>query len=440
MIDSLDYRLHSDTHAIHKIILEEGSLEDADSEIKALLNLKSNTDQGAYKIWFEGNDEQITSDENIDSLLSQIIKTNPVIQWEDGIFATNLIYNEEPLRVIWARDPIRFEGATSTQELNVFVSISASYAHHEMAEFLKALLIIAGVVIWTGIGGLFAVLRWGLRPLEQMAEKMEQVFGHPLKDSVMNTADTVKELHPFVTSWSRMLKRLSISMEENKRFTADASHELRTPLAVIKSTLQLARSQKRTSEFYEKAIDESLEDINRMNLLIDKLLELSRLDYLLPPETFKSIDMEQLIEGLITQYEPVARNHGKTLQKTLCQAQIEGDEVQLGQMLVNLLHNAIRYSPEKSTLSVNMQKTETYLKVIVHDEGGAITPQEQFQIFDRFYRIDKSRNRNSGGTGLGLSIAYEIAQRHDGTITVSSSPGIGTDFTISLPVSRHQSL
>lgn len=439
MINSLDYRLQSDVRSILNITVDRGSLDDARSEIEALLKPAANPDQDTFKIWFEDNNRFIASDENIDALLLQVIDTNPVIQWKDTFFQCDLIYNENPVRMIWAKCPIRFEGETSTRELNILISTDASFAYHEMAEFLRALLIIVGIVVWAGIGGLFMALRWGLRPLEEMTEKMEQISEHPLDGSHINTADTVQELRPFVMSWSRMLKRLSLAMEKNKRFTADASHELRTPLAVIKSTLQLARSQKRTPELYEKAIDESLEDIDRMNHLIDKLLNLSRLDYLLPAETLRFINMEELIEDLIVRYEPLALDHGKTIQKTLCPAQIKGDEIQLGQMLSNLLDNAIRYAPEKSVVSLKMEKSETRLTVTVHDEGGKISPEDQLHIFDRFYRIDPARDRKSGGAGLGLSIAYEIAQQHHGTITVSSTPAAGTNFTVTLPLDEFES-
>lgn len=434
MIDSLDYRLESDIRAIQNIILEEKTLASASGEIKAFLNTQANSGKDVYKIWFEGDNEQITNDENIESLLLQIIEANPVVEWEDHYFSTNIVYNEKSLRVIWARYPIHLNDETSAQELNIFISIDASFARHEMAEFLNALLIITGIVVWAGIGGLFIALRWGLRPLKQMTEKMEHISGHSLEDLGMNSADTVKELRPFVVSWQQMLKRLLTATEKNKRFTADASHELRTPLAVIKSTLQLARSQKRTAEIYEKAIDESLEDIDRINRLMDKLLELSRLDYSLSSEKFKFIHMEQLVKGVIVQFEPIAQNSGKTLQENLCPASINGDEIQLVQMLVNLIDNAIRYSPERSTITVSMEKNETCLKIIFHDEGGLITLQQQSRIFDRFYRIDKARDRKSGGTGLGLSIAYEIARQHGGAITVSSSPETGTNFSITLPV------
>ena len=436
MIDSLDYRLQSDTDTIQDIILEEGSLDKARNEIIAIAHSKTNPYRSAYKIWFQGDDDWISSHGKIEALLSQVINTNPDIEWENGFFETDFVDDERPLRLIWAKYTIQFEGESEPRQLNVFGSTDAFYAQHELAEFLNALLIIAGIVIWAGTAGLFIVLRWGLRPLERMIEKMEHFSGHPLNNSAMDPADTVEELRPFVTSWSGMLKRLSIAIQENKRFTADASHELRTPLALVKSTLQLARSQKRTPDFYENAIDESLEDLDRMNLLIDKLLELSRLDNTLLIETFKPVNIKKILRTLIAQYETIIEHSGKTLSSTLCDAQIQGDEIHLSRMLNNLLENAIQYSPEESTISVSMKIIHNSLKITVHDQGGTITPDEQAKIFNRFYRIDKARNRKSGGTGLGLAIAYETAHQHNGTITVSSSPETGTDFTITLPVSQ----
>jgi heavy metal sensor kinase len=435
IFDSLDYQLETDTDTIRNMIQEEGSLEDARNHIAAIFAPESNLHRWGYKIWFEGEDELFSSNENIDLLLEKVVQKNNSIQWKEGVFTTDTVYNEKPLRVIWAKYTVLLNGESSTKALNVVGSINADHVKHETAKFLATLLIITAIVIWAGIGGLSWALRWGLRPLKQMTMQMESISERPPIEADIDCPETIDELRPFVTSWRRMLGRLSLAMEENRRFTSDASHELRTPLAIVKSTLQLARSQKRSPEFYEQSIDQSLEDLDRMNKLIDKLLELSRIDKLFSLKTQKQIDMKYLAERIIAKYEPIASDKGKVLQAKLCHSQVKGDGIHLERMLANLLDNAILYSPDKSAISVSMKKENTQLRFIVHDEGGKITPVEQTKIFERFYRIDQARDRKTGGTGLGLAIAKEIALEHGGDITVASSCDKGTDFIINLPLS-----
>jgi len=266
---------------------------------------------------------------------------------------------------------------------------------------------------------------------------MDKVSGKHLDEAPINFPQVPQELSPFVRAWSQMLSRLSHAMKEQRRFTSDASHELRTPIATIKSTLQLARSQERPTEYYKKAIDQSLEDTERLNHLIDQLLELSRLGNIEYVQDREMINMQQLTLGVCEQYSVIARQQGRSMKCKYCPAKIVGHVQLIRQLLANLIDNAIKYSPDDSTISVLMDKNDAQLKITIHDEGGSLSENERHLIFERFYRLDKARNRSTGGAGIGLSIAKEIAQKHGGDITVSSNPKDGTSFIITLPIENN---
>jgi heavy metal sensor kinase len=348
----------------------------------------------------------------------------------------NIIENKKAYRGIWARYADLGSNFKTDDTLNVVIYTSSDYVRHEIEEFLLELLGLGGLIVWFSIGFTAWILRWGLKPVSHITNLMDNVSGKHLDEQTNNYPQVPQELSPFVRAWSQMLSRLSHAMKEQRRFTSDASHELRTPIAIVKSTLQLARSQERPVEYYKTAIDQSLEDMERLNHLIDQLLQLSRLDNVENSQDQEIIDMHQLTSDVCEIYSAIAQQQGHSLECKFCSAKVVGHIQLIRQLLANLIDNAIKYSPKDSIISILMEKDDTQLKLIIHDEGGGISENERHLIFERFYRLDKARNRSTGGAGIGLSIAKEIAQKHGGDITVSSNPKDGTNFTIVLPTAN----
>ena len=296
-IDSMDYRLRSNSMMVRNLIQEGKSLAEVKKEITAVFSVRGKVRPWACRLWFDQNEAWFTSRKHIDALFARFSEKHHNLTQQNGLTITDFVDGDRPLRVIWARYHVHINGEPTAKTLNIFGYVSAVHTQHEMQEFLQVLLIAEGVVIIAGIVGLLVTLHVGLRPLGQLIERMEHISGNPGDSAVVDSPDTLAELRPFVTSWKQMLERLSHAMEEeNRRFTSDASHELRTPLAVAKSTLQLSRSQKRNAEAYEQAIDQALEDMDRLNILIDTLLELSRLDDHTAGPTYQACDMESLIQ------------------------------------------------------------------------------------------------------------------------------------------------
>jgi two-component system sensor histidine kinase BaeS len=243
------------------------------------------------------------------------------------------------------------------------------------------------------------------------------------------------ELAPFRDALSGMLGRLDEAMRQQKRFTADASHELRTPLALAKSTLQAAQIKEASTEGYRRAIAETLEDIGRMECLLDQLLTLARMDE--APDSFESEEMslDEVLAGVAIAYSPRASEHGgKIVCDPMSDTRVHGNKVQLEQLFGNLLDNATRHGPPGGTVRIALAPDGNgWCVVTVHDDGGGISPEDLPRLFDRFCRADVSRTRATGGTGLGLSIVQEIARCHGGRVEIVSNPDEGTNVRVYLP-------
>lgn len=233
----------------------------------------------------------------------------------------------------------------------------------------------------------------------------------------------------------RTLQPLEEAHEAQSRFTSDASHELRTPLAVMKSEIQVALRDKKISESeLKELLGSNLEEVDKLTALSHALLRLSRLDYGnierndridIPDvvrESVKSFDVPPQRVKLVFPEQPVI---------------IDGNRAMIEDLLRILLDNALKYSPSKSQVEVDVTTNGRNCKLMVSNEGKGITPEDLPKVFDRFYRADKSRStQGKKGYGLGLSLAKKIVELHDGTISGQSTPGEITRFSVSLPQVR----
>lgn len=233
----------------------------------------------------------------------------------------------------------------------------------------------------------------------------------------------------------RTLKPIEEAHEHQKRFTADVSHELRTPLTSLKMGSEVALLDKQaTKEDLREALESNLEDAGKMDMLINSLLRLTKLDNDAVSETFEPLPTVQLVETAIAQVSKIAKLKGITIKNEVKKFTVIGDREALVQLLVILIDNAIKYSPAKSSVVITASHFKSNVRLHIKDEGRGISPSELPHVFDRFYRADASRNKTDGeGFGLGLSIAKLIADRHHGDITLTSRLDKGTTAVISLP-------
>jgi two-component system sensor histidine kinase CiaH len=239
----------------------------------------------------------------------------------------------------------------------------------------------------------------------------------------------------FASYWlaQRTLRPIQASSEKQKRFVADASHELRTPVTSLKMSTEVALLDKSLSkDKLREALQSNLEETDKLDSLLNNLLRLSQLESGEIRENFTVLSTESLVDSALERVAQRAEiKHITIVNKTKNEA-AAGDNDSLVQLLVILLDNAIKYSPEKSTVTLISSRHKHEITISVIDHGIGIEPKALEHVFDRFYRADQARG-GSNGFGLGLSIAQHIADVHDGSITITSAQGKGTQATIHLP-------
>ncbi|HET9943793.1 MAG TPA: ATP-binding protein [Terriglobia bacterium] len=289
-------------------------------------------------------------------------------------------------------------------------------------------------VAFAGLGGYYLARR-ALAPVDRMAEQARLITAERLTERlpVDNPGD---ELGRLATVFNQTLMRLESSFEQMRRFTADASHELRTPLTAMKSVGEIGLRSKRDPAAYREVIGSMLEEVDRLSLLVDRLLTLSRADNGESMLSRDRVDLCELAEEVTTQLGVLAeeKQQGLTVDATGPSVSM-GDRMVLRQALLNLVDNAIKYSPVGGRIVVKVSTNARGLAVLdVSDTGPGIPEDMRPRVFDRFYRADESRSReNGGGTGLGLSIARWAVEVNGGQLTLESTEGTGATFRITLP-------
>jgi heavy metal sensor kinase len=298
---------------------------------------------------------------------------------------------------------------------------------------LASLVVLPLVLIVAWVAG-YGLARRALSPIEQMARRAREITPEKLHARLPND-DSDDELGQLARVFNETLARLEQAFEQLRRFTSDASHELRTPLAMIRSVGEVGLQKDGSREQYRDIIGSMLEEVNRLTSLINNLLTISRADsghIQLHRTVVPVMGLAREAAGL---FEILMEE--KSLQLVLEgdeHAQIAGDCLFLRQALVNILHNAVKYSPIGETISVRVRNGGANpVTVEIQDHGPGIPLEDQAKVFDRFYRVDKARWRESGGAGLGLSIAKWAVEAHDGSIGLESAPNQGCTFRISLP-------
>jgi heavy metal sensor kinase len=288
------------------------------------------------------------------------------------------------------------------------------------------------IIILAGIGGLFLAER-ALKPVQQITKTAQNIEGSDLSQRI--NVKTDDELGMLASTLNEMIGRLEESFNRQRQFTADASHELRTPLAIMQAEATLALSKERSPDDYRKSLETISQESDYMSSVIGKLLFLARSDAGKEQLTFEDVELKGLITGLASNIEALAQDKGiKFAVDAHEELMVSGDKVKLRQLFINILENAVRYTPTAGHISVSLVKQESNAVVSISDTGIGIPPEHLPHIFERFYRVDKARARADGGVGLGLAIAKIITESHKGKIEVESELGKGTTFRISIPV------
>ncbi len=302
----------------------------------------------------------------------------------------------------------------------------------------RFLLIMASVfpfgLLFAGGGG-WLLARRALRPVDHMTRTARRISAEHIDERLPVTGNG-DELDRLAKTLNDMLDRLDDAFYQMRQFSADASHELQTPLTILKGEIEVALRSHRSPEEYKDVLKSGLEEIDRINHLVEGLLLLARADAGVMRMDIQPVDLKMLIRDVCNQMMVIADEHSIALHSGPMESVVvDGDREHLRRTLLNLVDNAIKYTPAGGRVTLTLSADDRWASLSVTDTGIGFPADERQLIFDRFHRATDTRSRDAGGVGLGLSIVRSIAKAHGGRIEAESPPGHGSTFTLFLPAS-----
>jgi heavy metal sensor kinase len=310
----------------------------------------------------------------------------------------------------------------------------------DVSHTLGSLVLIMGVayaatLAMASFGGVFLARR-ALSPIDKLTRLARRISAEDLGQR-LNLRLPDDEVGRLAQTFDEMIARLDDSFRRQRQFTADASHEIRTPLTIMKGQIDVALQKERQPEAYRQVLHAVNEEVDHLIRLAGSLLTLARADAGQIPLAFESLSLADIVAGAMEQVAPIASQRGVDLHLAASPTVIlQADEDLMLQLLLNLLDNAIKYTPAGGQITVGWSPDRSQVELWVRDTGVGISEEHLPHIFDRFYRVDKARSRAEGGAGLGLAISRWIAEAHGGSISVESAPGKGSTFTVRMPIQR----
>ena len=346
-------------------------------------------------------------------------------------------------------------------EWDDFAAQFATKVYNSKSDYRNRSLLITAVVALLGGAVTYFVSGRALKPLREFSETVEKVQAQNLADYTIEE-NKIAELDRLRTSYNKMLMRLSESFETQRQFTGNAAHELRTPLALIQAQLDLYHTTEHpeSGDAAEETILMVTEQNERLSKLVRTLLDMSELQTVARGD---KIELQGLIEEVLTDLEPLAQEKNIELiqkdqsssdgrsdgtEESLLVASVNsnekpedeliltGSDILIYRMIYNLVENAIKYNRTDGTVTVSAKREKNEVVLTVADTGNGIDESFREQIFEPFFRVDKSRSRELGGVGLGLAMVREIVRAHDGKIEVRGNEQGGTTFEVRMGITE----
>lgn len=325
------------------------------------------------------------------------------------------------------------------EQINGVVLISASIddIYKSLSEMKSQAYLLS--LLTSFIVGLLSFFTSGIiiKPLKSLLKVVERITSGQLEQKVhIRGRDEVAELGNAINHMAEQLQGVEESRQE---FVSNVSHELKTPLSAIKVlTESLLFQENVPEEMYKEFFKDINSEVDRLNNIINDLLTLVKLDQKEIPMNIAVIDFNEMVQGILRRLSPLASQKGiELIYESHKEINVEIDEVKLTLAISNLVENSIKYTPDGGRVWVVLNADHQDAFISVKDTGIGIPKDEQGKIFERFYRTDKTRNRETGGTGLGLAITYKTIVMHNGRIQVESEEQEGTEFLVQIPL-RHQ--
>ena len=346
-------------------------------------------------------------------------------------------------------------------EWDDFAAQFATKVYNSKSDYRNRSLLITAVVALLGGAVTYFVSGRALKPLREFSETVEKVQAQNLADYTIEE-NKIAELDRLRTSYNKMLMRLSESFETQRQFTGNAAHELRTPLALIQAQLDLYHTTEHpeSGAAAEETIQMVTEQNERLSKLVRTLLDMSELQTVARGD---KIELQGLIEEVLTDLEPLAQEKNiELIQKDQSSSDgrsdgteesvliasvnsnekpedeliLTGSDILIYRMIYNLVENAIKYNRTDGTVTVSAKREKNEVVLTVADTGNGIDESFREQIFEPFFRVDKSRSRELGGVGLGLAMVREIVRAHDGKIEVRGNEQGGTTFEVRMGITE----
>jgi heavy metal sensor kinase len=337
----------------------------------------------------------------------------------------------EHFRVL--RDTIEAAG----NRYDVTVAASTRELGEALERFRHVLYLAVPFFLFLAALGGYWMSRRALAPVDEITRSARTIGAQNLsmRLAVPQTGD---ELERLATTLNEMLSRLDDAFQRITQFTADASHELRTPVSVMRTSAELALRKPRTEAEYRDAMSQILAETEKVSRLIEQLLLLARTDSSSTTIPIARTNLNDILERVWRQARIPAESKNLKSELHVPQAPIwvRGDPASLERLFLILLDNAVKYTSDGGRIELRLSSDDGFALTEIRDTGIGIAPEDIPHIFDRFYRADRARSRETGGTGLGLAIGRWIAGAHGGEIRVQSEPSKGSSFQVRLPLSR----
>ncbi len=315
--------------------------------------------------------------------------------------------------------------------------VYASPENHLWREVFEAVrFYLLAIVIATTMTVFLVVLllRKSLAPLDELAAAAAQLSPPALAFDAPESVMRVMELRPLAEVLRESVARVRQAFAKEQQFLGDAAHELKTAIAVVRSSVQLLMLRRRTADEYAAGLERVLEDNARVEALVAQMLQLARVDEVAVCKA-PEIDLHAIAATALERVQPILDQSGVQVRLAECSgpATVRLQPGQALTLVTNLVMNAVQHTPRDQSVLVSLSKARNAIEMRVVDRGAGISPDALPHIFERFYREDRSRSRDTGGTGLGLSICKAIVESASGSILLESAPGKGTCVTVTFP-------
>lgn len=342
--------------------------------------------------------------------------------------------NEDTLAILTG-DEVRVRTIPMIHGDSVIGLIQVGQSLHHVNQTLQWLAVLLGSGV-LGVWLLATLVGWvmagrALRPVSAITGTAASIAATGDFGARISYSGPQDEVGQLASTFNRMINRLETIFESQQQFIADSSHELGTPIAVIRGNADLL-SRPLQADQAREAIEAIRAESERMERIVTDLLNIAELDLARESPT-QPVRLDLLARAVFTHMRPVAAHVGFTIPE-IEPVTVPGSPDWLRELMMNLVDNAIKYTPQGGQVELSVRRRKSWAELVVSDTGIGIPPEALERIFDRFYRVDKTRSRAGGGTGLGLAIVKAIVDAHGGRVSVSSAPGQGTTFLVRLPM------